>query len=144
MEKLLKTGKVKAIGVSNFSKAEIQRLVKNASVLPAVHQMECHPWLQQHEFTAWHRFKGIHVTHYSPFGNQNSMYAGKGGAGRLLDERVLAEIGQQYGRSPAQIALGERHAICLTITRSSLTMSRSLGNHAGPFRASKIQDASPD
>lgn len=109
MVKLTKTGKAKAIGVSNFSKAEMERLLKNMSIPPAVHQMECHPWLQQHEFTAWHRLKGIHVTHYSPFGNQNSMYQGKGGAGKLLDERVLAEIGKQYNRSPAQIALGECH-----------------------------------
>lgn len=109
MEKLFKAGKVKAIGVSNFSRFEIEQLVMKTSVTPAVHQMECHPWLQQREFTAWHRLKGIHVTHYSPFGNQNSIYHGKGEAGKLLDERVLAEIGKQYNRTPAQIALGEWH-----------------------------------
>lgn len=106
MEKLLQTGKVKAIGVSNFSKAEMERLVQNTSVVPAVHQLECHPWLQQHEFTAWHRAKGIHITHYSPFGNQNAMYSGKGGATKLIDEPLLAEIGKKYTKSAAQVALG--------------------------------------
>lgn len=120
MEKLLKTGKVKAIGVSNFSKAEMERLLKDTSVVPAVHQMECHPWLQQHEFTAWHRMKGIHVTHYSPFGNQNALYRGKGGAEKLLDEPVLAEIGKKYNRSPAQICLGE--LVSSTIAGLSLTV----------------------
>lgn len=70
MEKLYKSGKAKAIGVSNFSKAELERLIKETSVVPAVHQLECHPYLQQPDFLAWHKEKGIHVTQYSPFGNQ--------------------------------------------------------------------------
>lgn len=106
MEKLLQTGKARAIGVSNFSKIEMERLIQNTSVVPAVHQLECHPWLQQHEFTAWHRSNGIHVTHYSPLGNQNAVYGGKGGPAKLIDEPVLAEIRQKYNKSAAQVALG--------------------------------------
>lgn len=107
MEKLLQTGKVKAIGVSNFSKAEIERLVSNCSVMPAVHQMELHPWLQQREFVEWHKAKGIHVTHYSPFGNQNEIYAGPKHLGKLIDEPLLNEIGKKYGKTGAQVALGK-------------------------------------
>jgi alcohol dehydrogenase (NADP+) len=106
MEQVLKTGKTKAIGVSNCDKSEMERLVKNTSVVPAVHQMECHPWLQQHEFTAWHRDNGIHVTHYSPFGNQNTLYGMKQEIGKLIDEPVLAEIGKKYNKSAPQVALG--------------------------------------
>lgn len=107
MEKLLKTGKTKAIGVSNFSKPEMERLVKEASVVPAAHQMECHPWLQQEAFTAWHKAKGIHVTQYSPFGNQNAFYGDKGGLGKLVEEPLLAKIGEQYGKNAPQVALGK-------------------------------------
>jgi alcohol dehydrogenase (NADP+) len=107
MEKLLETGKTKAIGVSNFSKAEMQKLLAKTSVVPAVHQMEFHPWLQQHEFSEWHNQKGIHITHYSPFGNQNTTYGLKAGFGKLIDEPVLAEIGKQYGKTAAQVVLGE-------------------------------------
>lgn len=107
MEQLLKTGKVKAIGVSNFDKSEMERLIKNTSVVPAVHQMECHPWLQQHDFTEWNRDKGIHVTHYSPFGNQNALYGEKAGPAKLLEEPVLAEIGKPYNKNSAQVALGK-------------------------------------
>lgn len=107
MEKLLKTGKVKAIGVSNFCKAEMERLLRNTSIVPAVHQMECHPWLQQLEFTSWHRTQGIHITQYSPFGNQNTIYRGKGGATKLIDEPVLGKIGAQYNKSAAQVSLGK-------------------------------------
>lgn len=107
MEKALKTGKTKAIGVSNCSKAEVERILKAGSVVPAVHQMECHPWLQQRDYTEWHKSKGIHITHYSPFGNQNSFYGAKGGAAKLIEEPALAEIGEPYGKSAAQVALGE-------------------------------------
>lgn len=72
MEKCFKKGKAKAIGVSNFSKAEMERLLKETSVVPAAHQLECHPWLQQKSFDEWHKSKGIHITQYSPFGNQNA------------------------------------------------------------------------
>lgn len=69
MEKCLKASKTKAIGVSNFSKAELERLIKETNVVPAVHQIELQPYLQQHSFTEFHEQKGIHVTQYSPFGN---------------------------------------------------------------------------
>lgn len=107
MEKLLSTGKVKAIGVSNFSKAEIEHLLKNTSVVPAVHQLEGHPWLQQRAFADWHKAKGIHVTHYSPLGNQNEMYSTKGQIDKLIDDPVLVEISKKYNKSTAQIALGK-------------------------------------
>jgi alcohol dehydrogenase (NADP+) len=107
MEKLLQTGKVKAIGISNFSKSEMERLVDKASVVPAVHQLELHPWLQQRLFVEWHKAKGIHITQYSPFGNQNEMYSGPNQLGKLLEEPVLNEIGKKYGKSGAQVALGK-------------------------------------
>lgn len=58
MEKVFKNGKAKAIGISNFSKAEVERVIKECNVIPAVHQMECHPWLQQKEFSDYHKQKG--------------------------------------------------------------------------------------
>lgn len=78
MEKLLKTGKTKAIGISNFSRKELETLLKQTTVVPAAHQLELHPWLQQKDFVAFNQSKGIHITQYSPFGNQNEIYdAGK-------------------------------------------------------------------
>jgi alcohol dehydrogenase (NADP+) len=84
MEKLLKTGKTKAIGVSNFSRAELERLLSEASVVPAVIQMELHPWLQQKEFCQFIESKGIHITQYSPFGNQNESYDKGKHLGKLI------------------------------------------------------------
>ncbi len=74
MEKTLATGKTKAIGISNFSRAEVEDILRQGNIVPAVHQLECHPWLQQTNFTEWQKSLGIHITQYSPFGNQNPIY----------------------------------------------------------------------
>lgn len=83
MEKLIDTGKVKAIGVCNFNKTEIERIFKEGKIPPAMHQVEIHPWLQQTEFAEWHAGKGIHMTQYSPFGNLNQTYASGKHLGKL-------------------------------------------------------------
>jgi diketogulonate reductase-like aldo/keto reductase len=90
MEKLLETGKVKAIGVCNFNKAEIERIFKEGKVPPAMHQVEMHPWLQQTEFAEWHKAKGIHMTQYSPFGNLNQTYDAGKNLGKLTVRKHTA------------------------------------------------------
>jgi diketogulonate reductase-like aldo/keto reductase len=55
MEKTLDSGKAKAIGISNFSQSELERLLKETTVVPAAHQMEMHPWLQQKSFAEFHK-----------------------------------------------------------------------------------------
>ncbi|KAK9354067.1 NADP-dependent oxidoreductase domain-containing protein [Lipomyces doorenjongii] len=104
LEKLEKTGKTKAIGVSNFSKGEVENLLDNGTVPPAVHQMEV-------PFTQWNKEKGIHVMQFSPLGNQNSFYRdiywsnGRANRGRLIDEPVLAEIGKKYNKTSVHVVL---------------------------------------
>ncbi|CRG85179.1 hypothetical protein PISL3812_02298 [Talaromyces islandicus] len=136
MEKLLNTGKVKAIGVSNCSKAEMEHILKNASVVPAVHQMECHPWLQQEAFTKWHKEKGIHVTHYSPFGNQNELYSGPKHLGKLIQHPVLCDIGKKYDKSGAQVALAWGVTQGHSVLPKSKTPERIKANLEGDFKLS--------
>ncbi|KAF7586066.1 hypothetical protein BBP40_009613 [Aspergillus hancockii] len=136
MEKLLSTGKVKAIGVSNFSKAEMEHLLKNTSVIPAAHQLESHPWLQQRSFVDWHKEKGIHITHYSPFGNQNELYSREGTIGKLIDDPVLVEIGKKYNKSSAQVALAWGITQGHSVLPKSKTPSRIRDNLAGDFKLS--------
>lgn len=107
MEKLLKTGKTKAIGISNFSQTEVERLLKETNTVPAVHQLELHPWLQQKAFMDFHKQHDIHITQYSPFGNQNDSYSRGANMGKLLDDPILVEIGKKYNKTPAQVAIGE-------------------------------------
>nr|POE61847.1 putative oxidoreductase c26f1.07 [Quercus suber] len=111
MEKLISTGKAKAIGVSNFSKGEIERLLKECSVVPAVHQMEVHPYLQQKAFNAWLKTKGIHVVQFSPLGNMNDFYRQTGWSKeiahmkRLIDQPLLQAIGDKYQKTAVQVVL---------------------------------------
>ncbi|KAF2238515.1 NADP(+) coupled glycerol dehydrogenase [Viridothelium virens] len=111
MEKLMKTGRAKAIGVSKFSKGEIETLLTEATVVPAVHQMEVHPYLQQKTFNEWLRSKGIHVVQFSPLGNMNDFYRQTGWSKeishmvRLIDQPLLKGLASKYGKSAAQIAL---------------------------------------
>ena len=83
----------------------MEHLLSNTTIKPAVHQMEGHPWLQQHEFMKWHKQHGIHVTHYSPFGNLNQHYKA-GGLGRLIDDPVLVGIGKHHGKLGSQVCEG--------------------------------------
>lgn len=125
MEKTLASGKTKAIGLSNFSRKEIERLLRETEVVPAVHQIELHPWLQQRDLDEFHKSKGIHISHYSPlassilkyvpfcpsnsecsFGNSNEIYDKGKNIGKLIDDPTLIEIGKKYGKSGAQTALG--------------------------------------
>lgn len=66
MEDTVHCGKAKAIGISNFSRRELERLLRKCTIIPAVHRVELHPWLQQSEFVEFHKTKGIHISQYSP------------------------------------------------------------------------------
>jgi alcohol dehydrogenase (NADP+) len=134
MEKLLETGKTKAIGVSNFSQAEMEHLIKESSVIPAAHQFECHPWLQQKAFCEWHKSKGIHIQQYSPFGNQNEIYESGKNMGKLMDDPVLVEIGNKYNKAGSQIALAWGVTQGHSVLPKSKTPSRIAQNLEGGFK----------
>ncbi|KAF1347296.1 Aldo/keto reductase [Lizonia empirigonia] len=133
MEACLASGKARAIGVSNFSRAELSRLLACTSTVPAAHQLECHPYLAQRGFAAWHAAHGIHVTQYSPFGNQNAVYAAGRGMRKLMDERVLVETGARYGKSGAQVALAWGLAGGRSVVPKSKTEGRIEHNFGGDF-----------
>lgn len=111
MEELVKKGKVRNIGVSNFCQAEIQELIDKSETTPAVHQMEVHPYLQQKGFNAWLHNKGIHVIQFSPLGNSNDFYRTTGWSKdiahmpKIFDNELLKDVGTRHNKSPAQIAL---------------------------------------
>lgn len=109
MEMLLATGKVRHIGVSNFSPHQLDQLLKQTSIKPAVHQFELHPYLQQAEFVQWHEDNGIDVTAYSPLANLNPIYGSPGESKdappSLLVSEDVTEIAKERGCTNAQVAL---------------------------------------
>jgi 2,5-diketo-D-gluconate reductase A len=95
-EKLASDGKTRAIGVSNFQLAHLERLTAETGTVPAVNQIELHPYLPQAELRAYHQEHGIATEAWSPIGGQG---------GDLLHEKSLAGLAEKYGKSPAQIVL---------------------------------------
>ena len=134
MEKLVEKGKCRAIGISNFSKAEIERLLSKSSIVPVVHQIENHPYLAQHSFDAFHKSKNIYITQYSPFGNQNEIYDSGKKMGKLIEDPVLLEIGKKYNKSGAQVALAWGIAKGHSVIPKSKTPSRIKANLEGDFK----------
>ena len=133
MEALLATGKTKSIGISNFSQAELSRLLDNCKTPPAVHQYECHPYLAQPTFADFHTKHNIHVTQYSPFGNSNTVYSKGQDIAKLIDDPVLSEIGKKYGKNGAQVALAWGIAKGRSVIPKSKTPKRIVLNLESDF-----------
>lgn len=96
LEELYTAGKVKNIGVCNFSEYHLRKLMLNSSVKPVVNQVECHPYFQQKELRAYLQSAGIALQSYSPLGH---------GKSELLNDPALAAIGKKYNKDIAQIIL---------------------------------------
>ena len=102
LEKLLADTSVRAIGVSNFMPEHLERLLREASVVPAVNQIEVHPYFQQKALQRVHRKHGIATQAWSPIGGITSY---RGMQKRSFDDPTLLEIARQYGKSAAQVML---------------------------------------
>ncbi|KKA16419.1 Glycerol dehydrogenase [Rasamsonia emersonii CBS 393.64] len=96
MEELYRAGKVKAIGVSNFSIPYLEHLEKTWTVVPAVNQVELHPYCPQHKLKKWCEDKGILLEAYCPLGSTNSP---------LLSDPEIGAIAAKYNVSPATILI---------------------------------------
>jgi diketogulonate reductase-like aldo/keto reductase len=102
LEQLLADGKVRAIGVSNFMPEHLDRLLTETSVVPAVNQIELHPYFQQTALQRAHAKHGIRTQAWSPIGGVVSY----GGGGKsALEDPTLLEIARRHGKSAAQVML---------------------------------------
>lgn len=95
-ESLYNSGKVRAIGVSNFMPEHIHTLMESTEVIPAVNQVEVHPDFQQQALRRFCAKYDIAVESWSPIGGSN---------GTLLDEQIVKDIAEAYNKTPAQIVL---------------------------------------
>jgi 2,5-diketo-D-gluconate reductase A len=93
-EELLRAGKARAIGVSNFQPAHLDRLAEETGTVPAVNQIELHPALQQTELRAYHQSHGIATEAWSPLAQAE-----------VLEDPVLGELAEKHGRTAAQVVL---------------------------------------
>ncbi|KAG0353070.1 NADP-dependent oxidoreductase domain-containing protein [Gamsiella multidivaricata] len=119
MEDLLKTGKTKAIGVSNFTIKNLTKLLKSAKVVPAVNQVELHPELPQWDLLEFCESKGIHLTAYSPLGSTDSA---------LIKRGEIAEIAKKHKSTPANVLISWARQRGTSVIPKSVTESRIISN----------------
>ncbi|KAI3394101.1 hypothetical protein diail_3225 [Diaporthe ilicicola] len=122
MEALVKKGKIRTIGVSNFSIAKINEIWDAAEIKPAVNQVELHPYFAQPELVKWCQDKGIVVEAYSPLGN--NIY----GLPMAIENPAVIQLAEKLGKTPAQVVLSwivQRGVVVLT---KSVTPSRIKSN----------------
>lgn len=104
-EQLLAEGRVRAIGVSNFTPAHMATLIESSSVVPAVNQIELHPFFLQQDHREAHQRLGVITQAWSPIGGVQR-YRGDGSEARdPLHHPVVVELAKKYGKTPAQVVL---------------------------------------
>ncbi|MBV9876052.1 MAG: aldo/keto reductase [Verrucomicrobia bacterium] len=92
--KLKAEGRVKSVGVSNFTVTQLKRIIDETGVVPSVNQIELHPRFQQNELVAFHAEHGIVTQSWSPLGQ-----------GTLFDDPDLQQLANKYGKTVAQVVI---------------------------------------
>ncbi|EME54002.1 aldo/keto reductase [Amycolatopsis decaplanina] len=95
LEKIASDGRAKAIGVSNFQIPHLERLIEETGTVPAVNQIECHPWLQQPLLRDFHEKHEIVTEAWGPLAR----------GGELLADEKITTIAEKHGKTPAQVVL---------------------------------------
>ena len=106
--KLYADGRVRAIGVSNFTEEHLERLANETDVVPAVNQVELHPGLPQNDLRAYHDKHGIVTESWAPIGQ----------GGGLLEDPHIQQIAESYGKTPAQLVLRWHIQLAASSSRS--------------------------
>ncbi|MBJ6800831.1 aldo/keto reductase [Geomonas propionica] len=117
MEELYREGKIRAIGVSNFHPDRVMDLIVHNSVVPAINQIETHPFCQQVETQKFLEENRIQIESWGPFAE---------GKNDLFANELLRSIGEKYGKSIAQVVL------CWLIQRGVVSIPKSV--HPGRIR----------
>jgi 2,5-diketo-D-gluconate reductase A len=128
--KLRGEGRVKSIGVSNFTEHHLQRLFDATGVIPAVNQVEMHPYFQQRPLRKFHDQQGIVTQAWSPMG---------GSFVKLLDEPVLHTLAKKHGRTPAQIVLAW-HVSCGVSLIPKATSPKHLAENMAAYEVKLDQE----
>jgi 2,5-diketo-D-gluconate reductase A len=119
MERLRSQGRIASIGVSNFLAHHLEELLAGSGTVPAVNQIELHPYLQQGELRRFHGTHGIVTEAWSPLAQ-----------GAVLTDPVIVDIAARLGRSPAQVVLRWHVQLGNVVIPKSVTPERRLENIA--------------
>ncbi|MFN2562868.1 MAG: aldo/keto reductase [Jatrophihabitans sp.] len=118
LAKLSADGRLTAIGVSNFQPAHLERLFAESDVVPAVNQVELHPYLTQEPLRAFHAEHGIATEAWSPLGK----------GGELLEDQTVTGLAEKYGVAPAQVVIRWHLQVGNVVIPKSVTPDRIRAN----------------
>ncbi|MDU2479496.1 MAG: aldo/keto reductase [Klebsiella sp.] len=126
---LQQQGLAKSIGVCNFQVPHLQKLIDETGVAPVINQIELHPLLQQRQLHAWNATHKIQTESWSPLA--------QGGKG-VFDQKVIHQLADKYGKTPAQIVIRWHLDSGLVVIPKSVTPSRIAENfNVWDFRLDK-------
>lgn len=128
MEKLVKDGLVRNIGVSNCTIPMLEELLKEAEIPPAVNQIEIHPSLPQEEMLKWAKEHGIHLTAYSPLGNPGFSWFSNTGHSKTLEQPAVLKAAEKYNKTPVQVLINWGVARGYSVIPKSVTPERIKAN----------------
>lgn len=114
MEEMVKEGKIRSLGVSNFNRHHLEDLLKNSTIRPVINQIEVHPLMSQVENIEYNHSLGIQVEAWGPFGQGNIDITGL---------PTLKELAKKYGKTTSQIVLR------WIVQRGLITIPRCKPNH---------------
>ncbi|WP_280496575.1 aldo/keto reductase [Nocardia asiatica] len=117
LEKIQSEGLARSIGVSNFPIPQLERLITETGTVPAVNQVELHPWLPQTELREFDTRHGIATQAWSPLGH-----------GRLVTDPVVAQVAARHGKTAAQILLRWNIELGNIVISKSVTPERIQSN----------------
>ncbi|WP_282944285.1 aldo/keto reductase [Cellulomonas endometrii] len=111
-------GRVRSVGVSNFTPAHLRRVIDDSGEVPVLNQVELHPYLQQRELRAFHAEHGIATEAWSPLGRDTG----------LLDDPVIVDVARAHGVTPAQAVLRWHLDLGTVVIPKSVTPERIRAN----------------
>jgi 2,5-diketo-D-gluconate reductase A len=115
LARLLESGRVKAIGTSNFKPAHLDRVIDATGVVPDVNQIQLSPYTTRAEARAYHADKGIVTQSWSPIGGEG---------GEVRKDPVVTALAEKYGRTPVQIVLRWHLELGLAVAVKSANTER--------------------
>jgi diketogulonate reductase-like aldo/keto reductase len=104
-EQLLAHGRVRAIGVSNFQPQHLENLIRETDIVPAVNQVELHPYFTEASVRAANERRGIVTQSWAPIGGVYDRNQAAGVSTKPLENPVILELAARYAQTPAQIIL---------------------------------------
>ncbi|KAI1277522.1 aldo/keto reductase [Xylaria sp. FL0933] len=143
MENIARSGLARKIGISNFSKRDVETIMNVCEICPYAHEFETHPYLQQQEFVDYHKEIGVKVIAYSPLANTNPVYKGNKKLDPILKDPFWVDLAEKKNATVAQTVLAwglQRDTIIIPKSTNEKHIVENLGALDISFTEAEMRD----